>query len=166
MINLIALNKRGQAFAGYRLIIGAILAFFILLIILGAITYFENIRTQITFEALTSGLNSAKASPDGSIVKKANVYFSQSIYTKRFFSQRTGLSKECFKLLARDDPIVFIRDERQLVIEQMIIENVFFRCVTCDHPDASEWFDTDCEECEINCWVSVGRDLKKEFGLE
>lgn len=155
-MDLSRLNEKGQEFVGFRLMIGVFIAFFILIIILGALNYFEGLKTEIVQQAMHSGINSAKSSPNGLVVKKPNVAFKSTVFTKRYFSAISGLPEECIELQGRDDGIVYVRNEgRQLVVEQDLTDNAYFRCVTCDHEDA---FNSDCEECEINCLVSLGVD--------
>jgi hypothetical protein len=150
------LNEKGQEFIGFRLMIGVIIAFFILVIIMSALSYFEGLKTQIVQDVMHSGINSAKSSPNGMVVKKPNVAFKPAVFTQRYFSVISGLPQECIELQGRDDGIVYVQNNgRELVIEKDLSDNLYFRCVTCTHEDA---FNSDCEECEINCFVSIGVD--------
>ena len=152
------INQKGQAFAGYRLIIGALIAFFILLIILGAINYFESIKTRTTHDSLRSGLNAAKETPDGSIIKKKAVYFSAgSAYTKQFFSIQSGVPAACLQLIA-DKPTVKVT-ENSISFEQALTIDVFFRCVLLgSEMEAMLPFVTnECRDVsDLYCQISVG----------
>jgi hypothetical protein len=149
-MRLLELNEKGQEFIGFRLMIGMIIAFFILVIILSALSYFEGLKTQIVQDAMYSGINSAKSSPNGQIVKKAAVAFKATIFTQRYFSAISGLPQDCIELRGRDDGIVFVRNQgKELVIEQDLTENAYFQCFSGD--DA-------LEGCSISCLVSFGVD--------
>ena len=148
-----SLNESGQEFIGFRLMIGVFIAFFILVIILSALNYFEGLKTQIVQDAMHSGINSAKSSPNGMVVKKPNLAFKSTVLTQRYFSAISGLPQECIELKGREDGIVYVQnDGRELVIEQDLSDNAYFRFVPRGHEDSLE------SDCEIYCIVSIGID--------
>ena len=150
------LNEKGQEFIGFRLMIGMFIAFFILVIILASLSYFEGLKVQIVSDAMHSGINSAKSSPNGKVIRKPEIAFKSTVFTKRYFSAISGVSEDCIELIGREDDIIFVAQEgKHLVVGQDLTENAYFRCVTCGHEEA---FNSDCEECEVNCWVSIGVD--------
>lgn len=151
-----ALNGSGQMFAGFRLILGALIAFFILIIIFGALTQFERIKSEIAFDALTSGLNSAKASPNGDIIKKPNIFFSEATFTKRFFFLKSGVKEECLELVVEESPLIHLLDEETIKIEGQLYSDAFFSCALCSPPALKI-----CRQCQMLCWVSLGKDLKE-----
>ena len=153
------LNQKGQAFAGYRLIISAFIAFFILLIIIGAINYFESLRTRTTHESLYTGLNAAKEAPNGLSVKKSNVFFSSgSAYTKYFFSAQSGLPEDCIELMAFETQAIDVSPGGALTFNNAITVNVYFRCFLKNIAEAQGIYN----DCDIYCQVSLGDE---KFGL-
>ena len=155
-------NQKGQAFASYRLIIGAFIAFFILLIILGAINYFETIKTRTTHESLRSGLNAAKETPDGSVVKKKNVYFSAgSAYTRHFFSTQSGIPVECLEIIADESPMITLTGN-SIKFEHANTLDIFFRCflLKADIPGTVS-IPGDCtpDISDMFCQVAIGVEL-------
>ncbi len=141
------LNSKGQMFEGYRLLIGAIMAIMILVIILGMITYLQDIQLQISQERMNDGLKAAKKTPDGSVVVRDHLLIAESqSYSKKAFANQINLDAECLEIQSKDSIAYEILDTGTLNIHTQLQTSVYFSCVMSDDDD-----------CDITCVVSFGK---------
>src|SRR3989344_2822235 len=73
------MNSKGQEFAGYKMMIGAIIALFVLIIIVSAVSYFDELRTTISSNLILDGVKAARisgielSSNESAVIVKANL---------------------------------------------------------------------------------------------
>ncbi|MFH1240230.1 MAG: hypothetical protein V1672_03355 [Candidatus Diapherotrites archaeon] len=142
------INKTGQMFEGYRLIIGAIMAIMILVIILGMITYLQNIQMQISQERMYDGLKAAKKTPDGSVVVRENLIFTDGqSYSQNSFANQINLASECVTIQSKDSSAYELLATGTLNINTYQTTNVYFKCFMGG-------------DCDITCVVSFGKPFE------
>ena len=138
--------QRGQSFAIFKLLIGAIVALAILVIIVGVINYFENLRVQISEKRLVDGLISAANAP-GELVVAEKLTFEKSLsFSRRFFSTRINVEQECIELDSLQGSSVIINPE-SVSFNSGIQIDVFFKCSA----------DSFSSFCPLSCAVSFGK---------
>ena len=150
------MNKKGQAFAIYKLLIGAIIALLILIIIIGAINYLEGLKFDISRQRFVTGLKQAVKQPNKDVLKIENVIFKKgdfystvSLGREMMLNEEWG--KECIELDAADTT-AFDLESDKITIREEIITTVYIQCRT-----------TDCAyDCEICCIVSFGKPIEVE----
>jgi len=152
------MNQQGQEGASFRLIIEAVLALFILVIIIGVVTQIDEWRWQISARRLYEGFDKALNSPDGSvIVEKDLVLKSGSSYSSRAFEGRAaGIDAKCISLGASDSTAFEVSNDRVVNITTLIQTDVYYKCLPGHIVGES-----DCEEF---CTVSFGKELEPEEG--
>ena len=153
------LNQKGQAFEAYRLLIAMVIALAVLVIILSAVAYFDDLRRKVSQDTLYSSFKSAVDSPNSKVVKATSLAFvSGSTYSRTQFARQTSLEDECIQLdgdkssgfdLDDSDPLhPFIR------VASSIQGSMYFQCDTSNFiippgPDS----------CFVYCIISFGKAL-------
>ena len=125
------LNSKGQMFAGYRLLIGAILAGLILIIIVGVIQNIDQIKFQIGETQLYEGLNSAIQIPDGAtqIVKEDLSFQPNYAFSAEAFSLQSKIPAECIAISSSDSSAFNVSSNSQIIeITTSIITDVYYIC--------------------------------------
>ncbi len=151
------LNQHGQAFEAYRLLIAMVIALAVLIIILSAISYFDELRKRVSQDTLYSSFKSAIDSPNGKIVKTTNLVFpSGSRYTRTQFARPNNLEEECIQLDASKDTGFELHDEDASApyvnVAQSIQGSAYFQCRT-DNFIIPPGPDT----CFVYCLISFGK---------
>jgi hypothetical protein len=149
------LNQRGQEGAGYRLIIEAVLALFILVIIIGVVSQIDEWRWQVSVRRLYEGFDKALNSPDGSvIVEKDLILKSGSSYSSRAFEGRSaGIEADCIEIDASESMAYSLQENRIVQVNSLIQTNVYYKCLPGKVVG---------ENCETFCTVSFGKELEAE----
>ena len=148
------MNSRGQAFESFRLLIGAIIAFAVLMIIIGAVSYFDGLRTSISARRIADGLNNSIQSPNGEtvIVKDVRIQKGET-FSKTGLSRSTGIAEECFEFQASPgiDSIVSWSpdrfDPKSIEFTSEVQTNVYFKC--------SQGINPNCTRAQ--CLISFGK---------
>ncbi len=150
-------NEKGIETIGFEIIVGVTIAFFILLIVLGAINYFEGLRYQVSSQLFVDGLKAAINSPNGKIVEKSNIGLKAGKYSTRFLSLQTGLQEKCLRFKPASSKNVEVSSDSSLVeLKQDFTSKVYYRCFTKGFEDSFEPFD-----CEISCYISIGNAFEE-----
>ena len=79
MISSPKLNEKGQAFEAYRVLIAMVISLAILVIILSAVSYFDELRKKVSTDTVYSSWKSAVDSPNGKVVEARNLYFTKDM---------------------------------------------------------------------------------------
>jgi len=152
---VISLNQKGQEGAGFRLLIEAILAVFILVIILGVISQLDEWRWKVSERRLFDGFSKSLNSPDGSVVfEKDLILRDGSAYSRSAFaSSVTGIDKDCVELNASSSS-AFTSYQGELVeINTVIKTDIYYKCL----PGSLVGWD----DCPDYCYVSFGQDFEE-----
>lgn len=146
------MNVKGQEFIGYKMLIGAIVALFILMIIIGAINYFSTLREDISDQVVINGLEAAANSPNGDVIKRSDVTLHEGSYSARSFSKATGVEEECI-YLSSINTSSFYKDIvfNAIVVNESVLADIYFRCNTGSICTSG---------CEICCDVSFGGPIQ------
>ena len=134
------------------MLINAIIALFILVIIIGAIDYFDNLQTDISTQSLLEGFDSAVQSPNGDVILKHSLVLNEGAYTLRNFSSSSKISEECIILQSVSYTSMFLSDTgKSIVVKSTLQTDVYFQCTTENNSPA----------CETQCIISFGIPIKK-----
>ncbi len=147
------MNQKGQEFESYRLLIGIIMALFILGIITGAITYFEQLRLDISEQRLTDGFHNAieNLAPEdfenSSPIVIDDLLLEEGFYNTAFFTQNTIISKECLSFQSENIANFDVKTNG-IEVKKRILSDIYLLC----HLSS----DSDCSE---QCIVSFGKPI-------
>ncbi|MBN2067751.1 MAG: hypothetical protein JW744_04750 [Candidatus Diapherotrites archaeon] len=146
------LNKKGQEFSGFRLLVEAVMVVLIMVIIFAILTHIESIRHDVSKRKLFDGFKKAFDAPDGSVIFEENlVLTANSAYTAGAFANTvTGISPECIEFRAIESP-AFLVGESSIEIGQQVETDVYYSCQR----------QYEGGECPITCIISFGRDLRE-----
>ncbi|HLC36769.1 MAG TPA: hypothetical protein VJK05_04150 [archaeon] len=147
------MNSKGQEFAGYKMMIGAIIALFVLIIIVSAVSYFDELRTTISSNLILDGVKAAYKSPNGDVIKKTNVTFKEGSYSKRFFGASIELDEQCIELkAARISGIELSSNESAVIVKANLVNDFYAKCLQGAECKSS------CKTC---CTFSIGEELER-----
>ena len=152
----LGMNQSGQEGAAFRLIIEAVLALFILVIIIGVVSQVDEWRWQVSARRLYEGFGKALNSPDGSvIVEKDLILKSGSSYSSRAFKGRyAGIEADCISLEASGSMAYEVSENNRVVnVNTMIQTSVYYKCLP-GHLRGND--------CDTFCTVSFGKKLEPE----
>ncbi|MCX6803102.1 MAG: hypothetical protein NTY48_00865 [Candidatus Diapherotrites archaeon] len=154
------LNERGQAESVFRLMIDSAIGLAILLIIISALSYFQQVAIQQSMADFMFLMDSATSSPDGQVIISKDLTFEQGIIIDAADLQnRTGVSKYCFNFAAELGSVTPSEDQKQVTFSRRISLKVYAKCTPSD--DAKN-----CQtriapenenECCFKCLVSFGK---------
>ena len=143
MQNSIFIGQKGQAFEPFKMLIGAIMALAVLVIIISAINYFEELRLNVSEQRFYDGLSNAARQPNGSPLIIEDVQFQRGdTFSSNSLGKSMGLASECVSFGQSNSP-VFEASPTSVTIRETIVANVV---VTCDVSDS--------DICEIECSLS------------
>ncbi len=143
------MNSRGQEFAGFRLLIDAVMVLFILVIIIGILTWVDSQRFTISEKRFYESFSKAVNSPNGQVVVEKNMSFSAGSYYLNGAFAIPGIPKECITFQALNLRSIDLGEDGKYVgIEENVVLDVFYRC--------QRLFD---EDCDIKCEISIGKDF-------
>ena len=142
------MDEKGQSFAVFKLLIGAILAMMILIIIYGAISYLDTLKLIIDQQRFFATLKDATSQPNGRVIVAGNIYFNNTIYTRKTLSEQMGMDNaDCIELDALTNEI-FVLEDDYISIERKYSTNVYVKC------EASGAYPA---ECGFGCFISFGK---------
>ncbi len=150
------MNQQGQEGAGFRLIIEVVLAFFVLVIILGVVSQIDEWRWQVSVRRLYEGFDKSLNSPDGSVIVERDIVLKMgSSYSNRAFEgSSAGIDAECIELDASNSMAYDLSENRVVSITTVIQTNVYYKCLP-GHIVGKD-------DCGTFCTVSFGKELEPE----
>lgn len=150
------MNSKGQSFSVFNLLVQAIIGLFILVIIISAISYFEEQKFAISKDRFDENLIFASQQPNGDILIIKDVAFNESTITKNYISMKTGIEDtDCITFEAKQSSAIDLRNQRGFIsFTDSLVLDVYIQCnsVTCGSQG-------------IKCIVSFGKILSKNNQL-
>ena len=143
-----ASDERGQAFEPFKMLIGAIMALTVLLIIIGAIQYFENLRLDVSKQRFTEGITNAARQPDGALLVVEGLQFQRSqAFSSIALSRNTGIGEGCLEFIDNGDPSIQVSGGVVEFLEGQQVD-AYIKCSA----NASQ-------SCEIGCEISFNEPI-------
>lgn len=137
----------------FRLLIAALMTFVVLVLIIGAINYFNGLKVQVSMERLASGFDNAWGAittpdkPEKGLKKEENLTIPETTISSEFFARRFNLKRECIEFQAiTKSPFKVSSSGLSVKVKQESVTNVYFLCVYENDP-----------ECEERCYISFGK---------
>lgn len=154
------MNEKGQAFEAYRLLIAMVIALAVLVIILSAVAYFDDLRRKVSQDTLYSSFKSAVDSPNGKVVQASGLAFTAgTTYSRVQFARQASLEDECIQLDAGDDYGFRLNEDNPdtpyVKVDSTLQGSVFFTCAT-DNFIIPPGPDT----CFVYCLISFGKAIQ------
>ncbi len=153
---MIKLNQRGQEFEPFRLLIAAVFALVVLMIIVGAINYFESLEWEISMQRLNKTIESAAQTPNGIVVVARGLRFREGTTINALqVAKITGVERECIEFTAYDFSAFRVSDNSKSIhFEKTISTNVFVQC----GKNLTE-YGVCPSTCDFCCLISFGKIL-------
>ncbi|MBI2530450.1 MAG: hypothetical protein HYW05_04890 [Candidatus Diapherotrites archaeon] len=149
------LNQKGQAFAVYRLLIGAILAIMIMYFISGIYLYFEEQKAIVSERGLQSAIRNAVSSPNGDVIAAENLTFRPgTVYSKGAFAHIAAIPESCIELSQTRSVSAVEASEDEISIRKQIMLDVYVKCsleLCADDENPSD---------DVKCEISFGEKLE------
>src|SRR3989344_1411113 len=124
------LNERGQAFDAYRLLICGIMGLAVLLIILGAINYFEGLRVDVSRQRFFDGLGNAVNQPNGELLEMSGLYFAKGErFSSLSLAKQTGIEEQCLEFIDNGG-LSFDVEPGLVKVNDYILADVEAKCST------------------------------------
>ena len=149
------LNERGQAFAVYRLLIGAILAIMIMFFISGIYIYFEEQKAIVSERGMQSAIRNAVSSPNGDVIVAENLTFRQgTVYSRGGFAHIAAIPESCIEISQARSVSAVEASEDEISIRKQIMLDVYVKCnlEECDGDDETR--------DDVICEISFGEKLE------
>ncbi len=152
------MNRRGQEFSGFRLLIDAILVLMILVVIMGILGWVESLRFQMSEQRLFDGFDKAVNSPNGKVVLEKNISIREGIIFLTGGFERPGIEKKCIKFEALDvRAFVLSNQQRQLEVTSNMMVDMYYRCIR-------NLGGANCiVECDTCCEISFGKEFETSW---
>lgn len=146
-------KKRAQSGAVFRLLVEAIMGLVILAIIVGAISYMEQFRHEVSQKKLFDAIRNATKSPNGDIIPAEDLVLREQTLSKRLFENETGVPADCFDLRAvGGEGSAFKLHDNSVEIKMITTTDVYASCIAVSEPD-----------CNMQCVVSFGEALDEDW---
>ncbi|MFH1587761.1 MAG: hypothetical protein ABIA76_00290 [Candidatus Diapherotrites archaeon] len=146
------MNSKGQAGPVFELLVQAVIGLFILVIVVSAISYFENQRYAISGQRFNEKILTAANQPNGDVLVVEGIAFNSGSMSSKFVSLKTGISAECIDFEAKDNALIEVSSDGKTVsFEKSMDLDVFIKCC----PTAEDCFQS------IECTVSFGKKLEQ-----
>ncbi|MEK6902188.1 MAG: hypothetical protein AABX02_01195 [archaeon] len=160
MISSPKLNEKGQAFEAYRVLIAMVISLAILVIILSAVSYFDELRKKVSTDTVYSSWKSAVDSPNGKVVEARNLYFTKDTrFNRRQFGLQVGLDEACLVLDAEKSTGYQLVDTDPLHPYVQVLNNlsgeVYFQCSTLNDDIGADGG----VDCFAYCRLSFGKTI-------
>jgi len=144
-------NAKGQAFTLYKMLISVIFIFLILMIIISAINYFENLRLDVSTQRVIKAMNEAAKQPNSDILKVEDVSIKKgTAFTAEALSEVSGLEPDCLTFDAFDYPSVELDTDNYVRTTESLSTTIYIRCAS----DPAI-----CTPCTICCLFSLGKEI-------
>ncbi|MEM4363913.1 MAG: hypothetical protein QXU92_04015 [Candidatus Diapherotrites archaeon] len=148
------IGQKGQAFEPFNLLLGAIFALMVLVIIISAISYFDNLNIEASKQKIISGLQAATKQPNKNQIEIKEVKIRKdSVFSPKSLSEVLGISKECIEIVPNKYKAIEYSKENAIVLSE-ITTNIYARCSTNVEPFISD--------CEISCQISFGEPFEED----
>ena len=148
-------DSRGIIFEPFKMLIGGIIALAVLMIIISAIGYLEEIQQDISMRQVFSSFKDASNTPNGSILIARDVKLKEGTqFSPRSFSSVSGLtnlSSDCIDLSVGSLSALDLSGDI-ITIKSTLLIDVYFRCEVN--------ISSDCEPSQISCEVSFAEPLE------
>jgi len=151
------MNSKAQAFASFKLLIGAVIGLMTLVMIISTINHFEKIRLDVSYDLLIQGFQVALESVDESgtsidsepkIVERKELIFENFVLSKTALKKITGLLEECIEFQAvKRNSIVRVDDVVE--IKERTKVDVYYKCIA------------QYEGCNVYCIASFGKKIEE-----
>ncbi|MDZ4256928.1 MAG: hypothetical protein U1C71_04925 [archaeon] len=153
------MGNRGQAFEAYRVLIAGVITLAVLVIIFGALGYFESLREDASYETLYTSWKSAVDSPNGKVIIASKLAFTQgTIFSRPQFARQVNLENACIALEAESAAGYLLNDTNPdapfIQVSGNILGNVYMQC----RPDNFIFTDPQVG-CYVYCLLSFGKPL-------
>ena len=147
------MNQGGQSFTIFKMLISVIFVFFILAIILGAITYFDGLRLGISRQKVVDAMKNAVRQPNGDVITIQNVSLEKGYaFSSRNFAEETGIGKECITLDAAR--LSGIESNGSIVkLTNGFSGDIYVQCISGSLSGSC------ASGCPICCTFSVGKEI-------
>ena len=123
-----ATDDRGQAFEPYKMLIGAVMALAVLLIIIGAISYFENLRIDASKQRFLEGVTNAVRQPNGGLLAVYDLQFPQGLaFSSEGVGKNVGIEGECIEFIDSGAESIEI-DGKSAEFKQNQLVDAFIKC--------------------------------------
>jgi hypothetical protein len=158
-------SERGQSGAVFRLLIDSIVGLAILVMILGALFYFETLNASASRQEFFSKVTAAVNSPNGIVVESTGrLVFHKGGFSNGDMESLTGYPKDCFEFQSN---LAFAKAPTGEIIEFTgnIKSKVYVQCVTTGN-DCSVEEEQDAGCCEIECLISFGKNIESLVDYE
>lgn len=146
--------KNNGMFWPFRLLIAALMSIAILIMILGALNYFEKIRITVSMERLEKGFNTAWGAittpdkPDKGINKEKNLTIPATTISVLPFAKSHNLDSKCIEMQSvKNSAFELTPNKRAVTVKRESVTDVYFLCVY--NP-----LNADCSE---RCYISFGK---------
>lgn len=150
------LNEKGQANAVFRLMVDAIIGFAILMIIISALSYFNELRIKTSLSEFNSLVESAVNSPDGKVVESNYLVFSKERgFSASTMESITGVPSSCFQFTTNLG-FVDTGDGSYVDVKQNTETKVYSQC----QPATISSYCINPAGCEICCLISFGKKIE------
>lgn len=141
-------SERGQEFEPFRLLIGAVFALAVLVIIIGAINYFEDLRLDVSRQRFMEGLNNAVKQPNGTPLEIAGIQLQAGKkYTSLEISKVVNIPDECISFGDSGSREFTVERKASVQVNANLLSDVMVVCTAkpADLPVA---------ECEVGCVIT------------
>jgi hypothetical protein len=138
------IGQKGQESAVFKLLISAIIALSILVIIVGVISFFDNLKLEISEKRLIDAIVSAANAPGQSIVAKKLSFSEETSYSALAFARKINIEESCIEFV-NSTPTFQISADR-MTVKQNIQADVFFQCES----------NSGNLQCPLFCQISFG----------
>ena len=147
--------EKGQAFEPFKMLIGAVMAMFVLAIIISAVTYFGELETSISQKRFFDGVKNAVNQPNGDVLVIQDLQFKKGTrYTSKSIGDLVGLPSECVEFIDNGLLNYEISPDLDLItLKQAVVTDVHIQCNSQEQCDES----TICEVC---CRISFEAEIE------
>src|SRR3989344_3250730 len=96
MMRQLSSNERGQSFEPFRMLIAAVMALAVLMIIIGAIQYFDDKQFGISKERFFDGINNGVRQPNGELLVVEHLQFQKGdTLSANGIGKNVGIDGDC-----------------------------------------------------------------------
>ncbi len=154
------MEEKAQSGAVFRLLIDSIIGIAILMIVLGAMANFYDMRLKTSAEEFKSLVKNAVDSPNGAVVESGALVFNEGGgFSQATLSSTTGIDASCFTFqseLSRVD----VGGGIYLKFSGNVETKVYARCIPEENSRACEAGEEGC--CNIKCFISLGKRFTQD----
>ena len=143
---MIFFSQKGQAFEPFKLLIGAVMALAVLVIIIGAINYFEGLSVDVSRQRFSEGLQNAVRQPNGSPLLIENLKFQRDAsFSSGGIGKLIGIPEDCVSFTDPGAKVFEVTDSKLITVHETVLTSVLVRC-DIDKPPS----------CRVGCEITFG----------